>query len=140
MAESNGDLHAASVPLQKYLDDSKFISTFSDVSNALAASNLSAESVQLDATSTAKICWELLNFMESVLGKSSPQIIRPMMTKIPMKLFLDRSSDGSLFSILTVALAYKEAAGWNDFNLTIPERKSDGHSILRSIQSSLFEV
>jgi SWIRM-associated domain at the N-terminal len=140
MTELNDKEHAIVVPLQKYLDDADFISKFSDVSSALAALNVFPDSCKLDATSIAKICWEILNFMESVLGKHSPVTTRQTMSKIPMKLFLDRSSDGSLFGMLTIALAYKEKAGWDDFNLSLPERNTDGLAILRSIQSSLLEV
>jgi SWIRM-associated domain at the N-terminal len=140
MTELTEREYAMVVPLQKYLDDAKFISTFSEVSSALAASITSPESSKLDATSVAKICWEILNFMESALGKHSPVTTRETMAKIPMKLFLDRSSDGSLFSMLTIVLAYKEAAGWDDFNLSLPERRTDGLAMLRSIQSSLLEV
>lgn len=140
MSESNDKENAVEVPLQKFLDDAKFISTFSDVSSALAASCVAPESCKFSANSIAKICWEILNFMESAIGKHSPVTTRQTMAKIPMKLFLDRSSDGSLFSMLTVALAYKETAGWDDFNLSLPERNTDGLAILRSIQSLLLEV
>lgn len=140
MSESNDKENAIVVPLQKYLDDAKFISTFSDVSSALAAACITPESCKFSATSVAKICWEILNFMESAIGKHSPEMTRQTMAKIPMKLFLDRSSDGSLFSMLTVALAYKETAGWDDFDLSLPERNTGGLAILRSIQSLLLEV
>jgi SWIRM-associated domain at the N-terminal len=140
MTELNDKERAMVVRLQKYLNDAKFISTFSDVSSALASSKSTPQSCKLDATSVAKICWEILNFMESALGKHSPVTTRETMVKIPMKLFLDRSSDGSLFSILTIVLAYKETVGWDDFNLSLPERNIDGLAILQSIQSSLLEV
>ena len=77
--------------------------------------------------------------MMTAIGKNSSLSAR-VMTKIPKSCFEDYSVDGSLSTILFVALKHCENAKWSDFNLDASERYSDGIAILRAIASNLLKV
>jgi hypothetical protein len=126
-------------PSSSIFDNAQLVHSFSKISRALTESKTFPYNFKLDEQSLANVSFQLQTFMELSLGKSSPLSARTI-TKIPQFNFHDNSVDGSLMCMLKVALAYQFKEGWDVFNLTLPERFSNGVEIIRSIEALLTEV
>ena len=121
------------------VQDSHFIRKFTAISRSLMDSKSLSASISLDEASLATVSSQLQVFMMTAIGKNSPLSAR-VMTKIPKSCFEDYSVDGSLSSILFVALKHCENAKWADFNLDKSERYCDGIAILQAIGATLLKV
>ena len=121
------------------IGDYQFIQNFTAISKALIDSKSFSESCKIEMESLAIVSSQLQAFMMKAIGVSSP-ISSRVMTKIPKSCFEDYSSNGSLNSIILVALKYCEEAKWTEFSLDAPERYSDGIAILQAIESKLLQV
>lgn len=125
--------------LRSQLSNLDYVNKFANVSKSLLDSKSFPESCHLDVAALSKVCWGLLEFMESTLGRDSPVAARQL-TKLPIKAFRDFSQNGSLSKILQVALTHMCNAGWDTFDLTLPDKFEDGICILQAIEATLREV
>lgn len=126
-------------PNKCVFDDSQLVHSFSKISRALADSKIFPYELRLDERSLANVSFQLQTFMESTLGKCAPKVSRTL-TKIPLGAFRDFNVDGSLMSMLSVALQHQMRAGWKTFNLSTPERFLSGVEIIRDAEALLLEV
>lgn len=126
-------------PNQTAFDDPQLVHSFSKISRALIDSKNLPFGLEIDERSLAAVSFNLQTFMEAALGKNStPPSIG--ITKIPQSHFRDFSVDGSLMSILMVALKHQLDAGWKIFNLSTGDRFSHGVEIIRDAEATLLEV
>ena len=125
--------------LRSEIHDPEYAKKFAVVSKFLLDSKSLPESCNLDAATLSKVCWNLLDFMETSLGRDSSVAMRQL-TKLPMRAFRDFSPTGSLSKILLAALTHMCNAGWDNFDLTPPNRYDDGICILRVSEATLREV
>lgn len=126
-------------PNQSAFDDSQAIHSFSKICRALLETKIFPYGLKVDERSLANASFQLQTFMESTLGKAS-HISARSITKIPQDNFRDYSVDGSLMTILTVALKHQMDAGWKTFNLMTSDRFSRGLEIIRDAVAALQEV
>jgi hypothetical protein len=126
-------------PNTESFHDPQYIHSFSKISRALIDLVGLSKRLNLDEKSLSEVSFQIQTFMESNLGKNS-NLLKRVMTKIPISSFRDYSIDGSLMSILLVALRFQMKAGWEIFDLVSPERKLDGLEIIRVAISTLLEV
>lgn len=125
--------------LRSQIKNPEYAKNFAAVSKFLLDSKSLPESCNLDAVTLSKVCWNLLDFMESAIGRDSPVSIREL-TKLPMRAFRDFSPNGSLSKILQAALTHMCNAGWDNFDLIPRSRFHDGICILRASEAILREV
>ena len=126
-------------PPSSLYEDAQNVQDFSKISRHFSDSNEFKSCKKVDALSLAKITFQLLSFMETTFGKSS-SASNPTNTKIPITIFRDYSVNGSLMNLLLVALRYQLKAGWDTFDLTSPDRSTDGIQIIQAIEAALIEV
>lgn len=126
-------------PNKCVFDDPQLIHSFSKISGALVESKAFPNGLKIDERTLANTSFHLQTFMESTLGKTACKSSKTI-TKIPMGAFRDFSVDGSLMTILSVALKHQIKACWKTFNLSLPERHSDGVEIIRTAEALLLEV
>jgi hypothetical protein len=126
-------------PSTTLYEDAQNVHLFSKISSNFIASHEFQGTKKLDALSLAKVSFQLLNFMETTLGKSAAASTRTT-TKIPISAFRDYSTNGSLMNILLEAMRYKNQAGWETFDLSPADRSADGVKIIQSIEAVLIEV
>lgn len=126
-------------PNQSAFDDPQVIHSFSKICRAILESKIFPYGLRVDERSLANVSFQLQTFMESTLGKASLVSARKI-TKIPQDNFLDYSVDGSLMTILIVALRHQMDAGWKNFSLMAADRFLRGLEIIRDAVEALLEV
>jgi hypothetical protein len=77
-------------------------------------------------------------FLQENFGRQSPE--PRAMTKIPFSLFRDFKANGSVEFILKAVVSFMKENGWNSFDISGPERRLFGHSILKQLEIILIKV
>ena len=77
---------------------------------------------------------EFLQLQEDYLGRSAKS---PPFTRLPVRLFYDLSSNGSLCQILLAMYKYKNEQEWRRFDLSSPSKKGANLSMCSAVQDHL---
>lgn len=88
------------------------------------------------AKSLAQLIPQLLQFQEDNFGKG---VKSPPFTRLPVRYFLDFSTDGSLCHVLASMYKYKFEQGWRRFDLSSPSRKDTNVAMCSKVEESLVE-
>jgi len=86
----------------------------------------------------ARMICNIQNFMENNLGRLSlkPRVI----TKLPVAIFRDRSTNGPMVLVLKEMLSFQEENQWDSFDLSLPGRKVEGLHLLQKLEQMLLKV
>ncbi|KAJ7365203.1 SWI SNF, matrix associated, actin dependent regulator of chromatin, sub c, member 2 [Desmophyllum pertusum] len=88
--------------------------------------------------SLATLTAQLLQFQEDNFGKDVSK--QALLTKLPMKMFMDFSSGGSLCVILANVVKTKMEQGWRRFDFQSPSRMDRNVELFLNIEKALKET
>lgn len=86
----------------------------------------------------ASLTAQLLQFQEDNFGKDASK--HALLTKLPMKMFMDYSSGGSLCVILANVFKTKMEQGWRRFDFQSPSRMDRNVELFLNIEKALKEA
>ena len=85
----------------------------------------------------ATLTAQLLQFQEDNFGRN---VSKPLLTKLPMKVFQDFSSGGGLCQIMATVFRTKAEQGWRRFDFQSPSRMDRNVELFLNIEKSLKET
>ena len=85
----------------------------------------------------ATLTAQLLQFQEDNFGHD---VSKPLLTKLPMKVFQDFSSGGGLSQIMATVFKTKAEQGWRRFDFQSPSRMDRNVELFLNIEKSLKET
>merc|ERR1719361_2162964 len=78
----------------------------------------------------------MIQFQEDYLGRAAKN---PLFTRLPVRLFYDLTSNGSLCHIFLAMYKYRNEQGWRRFDLSSPSRKDANLQMCMQVQEHLIE-
>ena len=87
------------------------------------------------AQSLSKLIQEFIQFQDDHLGRSAKN---PTLTRLPVRLFYDLSSGGSLCQILLAMYKFKNDMEWSRFDLSSPYRKNTNLLMCKTVEDHLI--
>jgi len=88
------------------------------------------------ASILSKLVQEFLQLQEDYLGRAAKN---PPFTRLPVRLFYDLTTAGSLCHIFLAMYKYKNEQGWRRFDLSSPSRKDANLQMCIQVQEDLIE-
>lgn len=85
----------------------------------------------------ATLTAQLLQFQEDNFGRN---VSKPLLTKLPMKVFQDFSTGGGLCQIMATVFRTKAEQGWRRFDFQSPSRMDRNVELFLNIEKSLKEA
>ena len=82
----------------------------------------------------ANLAQTLIQFQEDAFGKN---VVKPPLTRLPMKCFLDYKSGGGLCRILESSFKFKSDQGWRRFDFVNPSRMDRNVEMFMGIEKHL---
>lgn len=127
------------LPSRSDLEDPLNLHSYALISRALVDSKCYPDCMKLDEPTLSQVIFEIQMFMDLNLGISS-DISKRATTKIPFKMFKDLTVGGSVMTILSLSLSLQIAQNWEIFDISSPERRSHGITLIQDIEVTLLEV
>ena len=126
--------------LQKFFEDNETLAMLEDVRKWLASSEVFSKYLSSEVVSTkslAGLIIQMLNCYETSFGRN---VSKPVMTRLPVKLFLDFRPGGALCLILGTMYRVKSERNWRRFDFTSPNRLDSVAEALMAIEECLVQA
>lgn len=128
-------------PNAKYFESPESIAAYEGVKQWLQKNGKKyVASEPLSAKVLAGVTIQIMQFQEDHLGKNS---LKPVVTRIPVKFFLDFKPGGGLCQILLAAYRFKSEHGWRKFELTLEKNSKKvekGIEMIKCIEKALIQT
>ncbi|XP_064396564.1 SWI/SNF complex subunit SMARCC2-like isoform X2 [Halichondria panicea] len=85
----------------------------------------------------AALTFTMLQFQEDAFGR---QVVKPALTKIPVRLFEDLQPGGALSTIMATAFRVKSEQNWRRFDFHSPSRMDRGLELFMNIRKDLAQA
>ncbi|XP_068715454.1 SWI/SNF complex subunit SMARCC2-like isoform X1 [Montipora capricornis] len=126
-------------PDWKYYESAETVSLFEPVKQYLLKNCKKYVQMEPPTNKTlASLTAQLLQFQEDNFGKDVSK--QALLTKLPMKMFMDFSSGGSLCVILASVFKTKMEQGWRRFDFQSPSRMDRNVELFLNIEKALKEA
>lgn len=126
-------------PDWKYYESPDTVALFEPVKNYLLKNCKKYVQMEPPTNKTlATLTAQLLQFQEDNFGKDASK--QALLTKLPMKLFMDYSSGGSLCVILANVFKTKLEQGWRRFDFQSPSRMDRNVELFLNMEKALKEA
>ena len=126
--------------LQKFFEDNETLSMLEEVRKWLTNSEVFKKFLSSDVVSTkslAGLIIQMLNCYETSFGRN---VSKPVMTRLPVKFFLDFKAGGALCLILGTMFRIKSERNWRRFDFTSSNRLDSVAEAFMAIEECLVQA